>query len=65
MLQNGVSHRRAFVKLSAKGGTTHFGEVLERVSRDMGYRSNRIAISCGMGSLRTSTSTTNGSLNFG
>ena len=54
MLQNGVSHRCACVRLSARreGVSHHFGGVSnlnEKVSRDMGYRSDSIAISCDMG----------------
>ena len=55
-LQNGVSHRCACVKLSTKGGVSyHFGGVLtslEKVSRDVGYRSDSTAISRDMGPLR-------------
>ena len=56
MLQNGVSHRCACVKLSTKGGgvSHHSGGVLtlpEKVSRDMGYRSDSIAVSRNMGPL--------------
>ena len=51
-LQNGLSHRCACVRLSTKGGLPeHFGRsanLLERESRDMGYRSNSIATSRGM-----------------
>ena len=46
-LQNGVSHRCACVKLSTKGGIAPFwgsANLLEKVSRDVGYRSD------GMGS---------------
>ena len=56
MLQNGVSHRCACVKLRAKGGgIAPFGEVLtslKTVSRDVGYRSDSIAISRDMGLLK-------------
>ena len=53
MLQNWVLHRCACVKLSAV--SHYFGELLtfpEIVSRDMGYRSDSIAISRDMGPLR-------------
>ena len=56
MLQNGVSHRSACVKLSTKGGVSHhFGEVLTSLKNyrsDMGYRSDSIAVSRDMGPLR-------------
>ena len=48
MLQNGVSHRCACVILSTKGGyRTILGECQPpcKVSRDMGYRSDSIAVS--------------------
>ena len=61
-LQNGVSHRCACV--STKEGVSHrFGGVLtslEKVSRDMGYRSDSIALSRDMGPLRRC----NGTLSF-
>ena len=45
MLQNGVSHSFAFVKLRAKGGyCTNLG-LPKNVSREMVYGSDRIAIS--------------------
>ena len=50
----GVLHRCACVKLSAKGGVTHpFGQLYlpEKASRDIGYRSDSIAISRDMGLL--------------
>ena len=57
-LQNGVSHRCACVKLSTKGGyrTTLGGSanLPEKVSRDMRYRSDSIAISRDMGPLSMS-----------
>ena len=56
MLQNGISHRCACVKLSTKGWVSHhFGGVLaslKKVSSDMGYRSDSIAIWRDMGPLR-------------
>ena len=55
MLQNGVSHKCASVKLSTKGGIASFGgsaNVTEKVSRDMGYRSDAIVVSRDMGPLR-------------
>ena len=58
-LQNGVSHRCACVKLSTKRGVSHNGggaaNLPEKVSRDMGYRSDSIAISRGMGPLSSSS----------
>ena len=54
-LQNGVSHRCAFVKLSTKGGIASIwgsANVHLQVARDMGYRSDGIATSRGMGPLR-------------
>ena len=51
MLQNGVSHRCACAKLSAKGGGGGIAPFLrsagfpEKASCDMGYRSDSIAIS--------------------
>ena len=54
MLQNGVSHRCACVKLSTKAGyRTILGsaDLPEKVSRDTGYRSDSIAISRDMGPL--------------
>ena len=55
MLQNGVSHRYACVKLSTKGGCrTPFrgsAKLPEKVSRDMGYRSDSTAVSRDMGPL--------------
>ena len=54
MLQNGVSHRCACVKLSTKGGIAPLwgsAKFPEKVSRDMGYRSDSIAISRDMGPL--------------
>ena len=54
MLQNGVSHRCACVKLIAKGGIAPFwgsANLPEKVSRDMGYRSDSIAVSREMGPL--------------
>ena len=54
MLQSGVSHRCACVKLSTKGGVAPFwgsANLPERVSRDMGHRSDSIAISRDMGPL--------------
>ena len=57
MLQNGVSHRCACVKLSANGGVSHhFGGAANlpvKVSRDTGYRSDSIAVSRDMGPLST------------
>ena len=56
-LQNGVSHRCACVKLSRKGGgiAPLWGSAmptsLPKASRDMGYRSDSIAISRDMGPL--------------
>ena len=50
----GISHRCACVKLSTKGGVSqHFGSanLPKKVSRDMGYRSDSIAISRDMGPL--------------
>ena len=47
MLQNGVSHRCACVKRSAKGGIAPFwgrANLLRRY-RDMGYRNDSIALS--------------------
>ena len=56
MLQNGVSRRCACVKISTKGGgfAPFWGaaNLSEKVSRDMGYRSDSIAISRDMGPLR-------------
>ena len=56
MLQNGVSHRCACVKLSTKGGGIApfrgSANLPEKVSRDMGYRSDSIAVSRDMGPLR-------------
>ena len=56
MLQNGVSHRCACVKLSAKGGVSHHcggsAKFSEKVSRDMGYRSDSIAVSRDMGATK-------------
>ena len=40
------------MKLSAKGGYRTIWGSAEKVSRDMGYRSDSIAISRDMGSLR-------------
>ena len=55
-LQNGVSHRCACVKLSTKGGgiTPFWGapNLPEKVSRDMGYRSDSIAMSRDMGAAK-------------
>ena len=55
-LQNGLSHRCVCAKLSTKGRVSHhFGGVPDlpwKVSRDMGYRSDSIAISRNMGPLR-------------
>ena len=54
MLQNGVSHRCACVKLSAKGGVAPSwgsANLAEKVSRGMGYRSDSIAISRDVGPL--------------
>ena len=54
MSQNGVSHRCACVKLSTKGCIAPFwgaDNLPEEVSRDMGYRSDSIAISHDMGPL--------------
>ena len=54
MLQNGVSHRCACVKLSTKGGIAPFrgsAKLPEKVSCDMGYYSDSIAISRDMGPL--------------
>ena len=49
MLQNGVSHRCACVKLSTKGGVIApfwaSANLPEKVSRDMGYRRDSIAVS--------------------
>ena len=51
MLQNGVSHRCAFAKLSTKGGYRMIlGECA--LKSDMGYRSDSIAMSRDMGPLR-------------
>ena len=55
MLQNGVSRRCAGVRLSTKGGgvAPFWGSanLPEKVSRDMGYRSDSIPISRDMGPL--------------
>ena len=54
MLQNGASHRCAFVKLSTRGVSHHFwgaSNLPGNVSSDMGYPSNSIAISRDMGPL--------------
>ena len=55
MLQNGVAHRCACVKLSTKGGgiAPFWGSanLPEKVSRDMGYHSDSIAVSRDMGPL--------------
>ena len=56
MLRSRVSHRCACVKLSTKGSAPFWGsaDLPEKVSRDMGYRSDSIAISRDMvGPLRT------------
>ena len=45
---NGVSYRRACVRLSARGVA---GNLPLKVSRNIGYRSDGIAISCDMGPL--------------
>ena len=53
-LQNEVSHRCACVKLSTKGGIAPFwgsADLPWKVSRNMGYRSDRIAVSRDMGPL--------------
>ena len=53
-LQNGVSHRCACVKLISKGGIAPFWEsanLPQKVSRNMGYRSDSIAISRDTGPL--------------
>ena len=56
MLQNGVSHRCACVKQRTKGGgiAPFWGsaKLHQIVSRDMGYRSDSIAVSRDMGPLR-------------
>ena len=55
LLQNGVSHRCACVKLSSRAGyRTILGtaNLPEKVSRDMGYRSDSIAKLRDMGPLR-------------
>ena len=58
MLKNGVSHRCTCVKLSTKGGgiAPFWGSanLPEKVSRDMGYRSNSIAVSRDLGPLSLS-----------
>ena len=57
-LQNGVSHRCACVKLSAKGGIAQFWGVLTSLKKyratscHMGYRSDSIAVFRDMGPLR-------------
>ena len=55
MLQNGVSQRCACVKLSTEGGGVApiWGSayLLEKVSRDMGSRSDSIEMSRDMGTL--------------
>ena len=54
MLQNGVSHRCACVKLGTKGGIAPFwgnANFPLKVSRDMGYRSDSIAVSRDTGPL--------------
>ena len=61
MLQNGVSHRSACVKLSTKGGMAACwgsADLPEKVSHDVGYRSDSIAISRDMGPLRADCSST-------
>ena len=50
----GVSHRCVCVKLSTKGGIAPFlgsANLPYKVSRDMGYRSDSIAVSRDMGPL--------------
>ena len=58
MLQNGVLHICACMKLSTKGGyRTLLGRganLPEKVSHDMGYRCDSIAISRNVGPLRVS-----------
>ena len=49
-VQNGVSHRCVFVNEVPRGVSNYFGGALQ-VSRDMGYRSDSIAISRDMGPL--------------
>ena len=54
MLQNGVSHRCACVKLSIKGGDRTIvgsANIPEKVSHDMGYRSDSIVVSRDVGPL--------------
>ena len=55
IVQNGVSHRCACVKLSTKGGVSHhFGGVLTSLKKYRaiwGYRSDSIAVSRDMGPL--------------
>ena len=54
-LQNGVSHRCACVKLNTQGGIAPLWEganLPQKVSRDMEYRSDSIAVSRDMAPLR-------------
>ena len=55
MLQNGVSHRCASLKLSIKGGYRTIwasAKLSQKISRDMGYHSDSIAVSRDTGPLR-------------